>query len=540
MARYKDGFTATARTIAAKSQDSLYSNPVAHKLRQKQIDSNLTDAFEQYHEDIVSYAHDLMEIQLWQKQLEICEALINHRLVCVRSAHSTGKSYLLGILINFFFDTLYPLVGIGTAPTNKLITQVMFAYARQFRGLNTEVLKDYWRGTAAPLLQSAEEHYFTGLTSSTPDALQGRHGPNVVIIVDEAVGVPSEMFEALESLMVGDNVYVLCIYNPTDPGSYVSKLENSPGWHTVTMSAYDHPNIWTGVERLGEGRSTTEDLPYPGAINLSRFEQLLKQWSTQIDEQQYNESRDILLPSSILKDELEYFRPGPIAEARLLGRWPNISFNTIFSEGEVDNSFTNIIKDGPDDFLTIGVDVARFGSDFSAFCVRFGNKILYMNEINGLSTTEVTEYTIQLVRKYAVQYEVSAFEVDIAVDGIGIGAGVVDQLRDYGYNVHDINVSERAFNSDEYANLRSELWFEVHKLFNDRKVSLARISKEHKFNLKKQLLAPRYVYEQRGRRKIETKATTKKRIERSPDIADALMLAFAVNTDFSNGLTYTT
>jgi len=533
-------FTALAKDL--KTLSDRRSMPLTQKRLEQQLDAQelRAQAFSAYTNNIQLYAQTFFNTTLWAKQLEIVNALQDYNYVCVRSAHSTGKSYLLGILINYFFDTYYPLIGIGSAPTQKLVQNVMFAYARQFRNMAPGILESYWDGPKMPRLASGENHYFEGIVTSDPTSIQGRHGPNVVILLDEAVGIKPEMFEALESLMIGDVVKVLAIYNPTDPSSYVAGVEKRAGWKTITMSAYDHPNIWVGVERMAEGKSATTDLPYPGAINLARFEQLLLQWSDQITEQDYKLGRDIILPSSLLTDELQYFRPGPIAAARLLGRWPDTNMNNIFSEYDIDLAVTAIVPEKPEDLLTIGVDVARFGADFSSFCVRHGNRILELFEVNGLSTVEVAARVVQLAVKYSDIYEVPHKAIDIAVDAVGIGAGVYDTLHDAGYSAHDINVAERAYNQEKYANLRTELWFETHQLFHSHDISLARIDAHTRNELAKQLIAPLYRYDRYARRQIESKDDTKKRINRSPDLADALMLAYAVNTANSSGITTST
>lgn len=530
-------FTDLARDANTKIQ--MHKSALVKRKLERPVDemSKRAQQFEQYFDNVADYANDFLGIHFWQKQQEIANALRDKDKVLVRSAHSTGKSYLLGVLINFYFDTVYPLVGIGNAPTKKLVTSVMFSYARQFRSTNIMTLGDYWAGPIAPKLTTNEGHYFEGIVTSDPTAVQGRHGENVVLLIDEAVGISSEMFESLESLMVGDYVKVLAIYNPTDPSSYVAQLEKSAGWHTITMSAYDHPNVWTGVERIADGRRATDTLPFPGAINLNRFEQLLKQWSFRINKSDYDPGRDIILPTSLLYDELEYYRPGPIASARLLGRWPEVSMNAIFTDFTVDNAIHNILKTDFTDQVTIGVDVARFGSDFSAFCVRHGGKILELFEINGLSTVAVTNKAVELAKKYSEIFEVPAMSIDIAVDTIGLGAGVYDNLNEAGYNAHEINVSEKAWNSEAYGNLRSELWFEVHNMFITNQISLGNVSSVTTLDLKKQLVAPLFNYDRLGRRMVEPKDDTKKRLDRSPDLADAVMLAFAVNTEFTSGIT---
>ena len=535
----KKTFTNIARDFSAlsvKRQTPLVKQKMSKPIDPKQLRA---DSFAKYKGDIARYAKDFFDVTLWDKQLEIVEALENHHFVCVRSAHSTGKSYLLGILINYFFDTYYPLIGIGSAPTQKQVQNVMFAYARLFRTYAGEILEDFWEGPKKPRIATSEGHYFEGIVTTDPTNMQGRHGPNVVILLDEAVKIKHEMFEALESIMIADNVKVLAIYNPTDPSSYIAAAEKRAEWHVVTMSAYDHPNIWTGVERLQEGKLSTQDLPYPGAVNLKWFEEHLKLWSDRIDEREYDPSKDVILPSSVLHDELEYYRPGPIASARLLGKWAETSLNSVFSEYEITAATTNIVAKEDDDLLTIGVDVARYGSDFSSFCVRHGNRVLELFEINGLNVVEVVARTVEVCKKYSDMYETPMKVIDIAVDNIGIGAGVEDVLQEAGYNVYGINVSERAMNSEAYFNLRSELWFEVHQYFHNKDLSLARIPSHIRDDLSKQLLSPMYKYDRWGRRQLEAKDDTKKRLGRSPDLADAMMLSFAVNTEFSTGITAT-
>lgn len=536
----KKTFTTLAKELQLINEKR--ATPLTKKRLEKELDPRevRAQAFAPYVNNVQLYAQTFFNTQLWEKQLEIVQALQDYNYVCVRSAHSTGKSYLLGILINYFFDTYYPLIGIGSAPTQKLVQNVMFAYARQFRNMALEVLTDFWDGPKMPRIATGENHYFEGIVTSDPTSIQGRHGPNVVMLLDEAVGIKPEMFEALESLMIGDMVKVLAIYNPTDPSSYIASVEKRPGWKTVTMSAYDHPNIWVGVERVAEGRSATDDLPYPGAINLARFEQMLKQWSDPITAQDYNPGKDIILPSSLLYNELQYFRPGPIAAARLLGRWPDTNMNNIFSEYDIETAVSSIVPAQIEDTITIGVDVARFGSDFSSFCVRHGNRILELFEVNGLSTVEVAGRVVQLAVKYGDIYEIPFKTIDIAIDAIGIGAGVYDSLQDAGYNCHEINVSERAFNQEKYTNLRTELWFETHQLFHDKNINISRIDPQTRNELSKQLIAPLYKYDRYGRRQIESKDDTKKRIGRSPDLADALMLAYAVNSTVNTGITVST
>jgi hypothetical protein len=109
------------------------------------------------------------------------------------------------------------------------------------------------------------------------------------------------------------------------------------------------------------------------------------------------------------------------------------------------------------------------------------------------------------------------------VDSIGLGAGVADRLRELGFNVRDVNVSEAAsLMNAQAAKLRDELWLTVKDWLATRAVHIPKHDE-----LRAELVAPTYTFLSNGRIKVESKGELKKRGMRSPDIADALCLTFA-------------
>ena len=115
--------------------------------------------------------------------------------------------------------------------------------------------------------------------------------------------------------------------------------------------------------------------------------------------------------------------------------------------------------------------------------------------------------------------------VEVLVDDDGVGGGVLDQ-RD-GYNFLAISAAERAIEADGYPNRRSEMWFTVVGLALEERLDMSRLSAESLELLRRQVMAPTWKVDSQGRRVVEAKAETKRRIGRSPDDADALNLAFA-------------
>jgi hypothetical protein len=110
----------------------------------------------------------------------------------------------------------------------------------------------------------------------------------------------------------------------------------------------------------------------------------------------------------------------------------------------------------------------------------------------------------------------------ILIDVIGIGAGVVDRLRELGLPVRGINVSEAAAQNDKYRNLRTELWFKGLDFLQQRACSLPRIE-----TLMQDLVGPRYSYTSTGKLAAESKKDMKQRGLKSPNHADAWLLTLA-------------
>jgi hypothetical protein len=111
------------------------------------------------------------------------------------------------------------------------------------------------------------------------------------------------------------------------------------------------------------------------------------------------------------------------------------------------------------------------------------------------------------------------------VDSIGLGAGVVDRLRELGLPVRGINVSESPALKNSYKNLRTELWFKAKAWFEHRDCSMPKDDE-----LCADLVSVKYLSpDSAGRLAIESKDQTKRRIRRSPDVADAFVLTFGAD-----------
>jgi hypothetical protein len=160
------------------------------------------------------------------------------------------------------------------------------------------------------------------------------------------------------------------------------------------------------------------------------------------------------------------------------------------------------------------------GSDASALAKRRGAVVEEIQTWKGLDLMQLTGAVV-------AEYEAlppSKQPVEILVDSIGLGAGVLDRLRELGLPARGINVAESPALKGTYANLRAELWFKCKAWLANRDV---KIPKDEQ--LFAELASPRYTFTSSGKMQVESKENMKKRGLSSPDKADALCLCLATD-----------
>lgn len=173
---------------------------------------------------------------------------------------------------------------------------------------------------------------------------------------------------------------------------------------------------------------------------------------------------------------------------------------------------------GPGAAKVIGVDVARFGSDASVLYFRHGRDgapIPYERHL-GWDTMQL----VGRVSEWARRWRPDAIFVD---DG-GVGGGVVDRLRQLGFNeVRGINFGARSdcsLNGEKAANKRTEKWLAAREWLEGGTLPRSEA-------LCAELCAPLYRYDAQNALMLERKDAMRRRGVPSPDIADAFALTFA-------------
>lgn len=223
---------------------------------------------------------------------------------------------------------------------------------------------------------------------------------------------------------------------------------------------------------------------------------------------------DVLLRAGLLPEplilEMEEDKKDPATFAHVwLGEPLNQADNAIISRTAV----LEAMQRDPDDegAVEVGVDVARMGDDRTVFKKR-----------KGMAIVDSLTLTHEPIPNQADKLEVFVgFDKDvlIKVDDTGVGGGLTDEMIRRGYRVMPINFGAASSDPDKYPNLISEMWFYLASIMGEVAMPMSDV-------LMGELTGRLWKMDTKGRRKVESKDDYKKRGNRSPDEADATILAY--------------
>jgi phage terminase large subunit len=450
-----------------------------------------------------AFARHALGSSWWQKQREVAQSVAHHRRTAVKSANGVGKTYLAADLALWFLYCYQPSIVVTTAPTRRQVRHLLWEeIRRRFQGaresLPGELLKD--RLTVGP------GWYALGLATDEPTRFQGFHAENLLIVFDEASGIAEEIWEAAEGIAVGKNNRIVAIGNPmTASGRFYRIFQSDPLWRRHTISALDHPNV-TGV-----------GAPIPGAVTAEAIEERVMQWCEEILE------GEACAESDLLRWRGRLYRPNNAFRVRVLGEFPDSAEDTLIPLRWIEAAAARWREEyrfgeGLTGVRRAAADVARFGGDWTVIGLRIGSVVARLEATQGCDLMEVAGRVARLAQE--------ARPESIAIDGIGIGAGVADRLQELRIaGVEAVNVSLPAHDREHFANRRAELYWGLRERFRTGDITIPPDEA-----LCSQLAQIRYTYTSRGQVQIASKEAMRRRGHASPDHADMLALLFDSST----------
>jgi hypothetical protein len=440
-----------------------------------------------YLEDPVGWVDAKLGEFLWSTQREIAMSVVANRYTGVQSCHDSGKSFIASRLACWWLDVHAPgeAFVVSSAPTQTQVEAILWreigkAHRKgDLDGRITYGMVPQWK-LGQEIVGYGRKPQDLSNREEAMAAFQGIHARYVLIILDEAGGIPKWLFDAADALATNEHARVLAIGNPDDPHSHFVSQVMKPGsdWSRITIDGYETPNF------------TGEEVP--------------------------DDLRQLLL-SQLWVDERKqrWGESSPLFTSKVRGRAPDISDNTVFSPA--------LLKAAQERELPrkrrgqLGCDIARMGEDRTELYANRGGVIRHVHSAGKQDTMATTGMIARVLREKGAEL------LAAHIDAVGVGAGVYDRLRELKFPVFEFNAGWKARDTERFVDRRAEVFWTLREQMQDGEVDLPPDGDDDE--LISQLGSLRFFLDSRGRIRIESKEEMRKRGLPSPDRADAASMA---------------
>lgn len=432
----------------------------------------------------VAWITDRLGEFVWSKQREIAESVAANRRTAVPSAHEMGKSFMASRLVAWWLDVHPPgeAFVVTTAPTAPQVRAILWREInrahRKGNLLGRTNQTEWWINEELVAFGRKPSDY-------DPAAFQGIHARYVLIVLDEACGIPESIWVAAQSLAANEHSRMLAIGNPDDPQSHFATVcRPDSGWNVIHVDGMQSPNF------------TGEEIP---------------------------DSLHDLLMSPVYEQEMraDYGADHPFYISKIGGQFPDDNPNGLIPLSAI--RACQIERE----WGSLQLLPVEIGFDVGA-----GGDQAVLRERRGVKTGRVERHRTsdsEVLVGHAVRFIQETGATSIKVDVIGVGWAVAGRLAGlraqgvHGADVVTVNVGESSTSPERFPKLRDQIWWECGRnLIRDGAVDLIDLDE----TTIAQLIAPTWKPDGAGRVQVEKKDETKKRLKRSPDDADAWLLAY--------------
>ena len=438
-----------------------------------------SEAINFYIDHPVEFAIDILKVQPTLEQQAVMNDVAKFPMVSVKSGHGVGKSALESWIIWWYISTRpYPKI-LCTAPTKHQLHDILWAEVSKWKRNSKSLDEDFeWTSEKIYLKGSQEEWFAIARTSNKPDALQGTHAEHVLIIIDEASGVPDIVFEPVLGSMSTIDAKLLMCGNPTQLVGFFYES------HTTKRELY---------------KTHTIDGSKCGRVDKNYVQTIIDMFGKDSD----------------------------VYRVRVAGEFPKsnpdsfIGLDIIRTEKKV----IDVVES-----IDLGVDVARYGDDESVVATTYNkSQVERLNVFKHNDTMKLTGQIVNIIKMLNLKYPLVIVRVKIDCDGLGVG--VYDRLKEV---IVEKNLKAKAIECHfggkggkvsydepiEYYNSTGIMWGTLRSKLKNNEITIP-----NNEELIKQITNRKYFINSDGTIKLERKEDMKKRNVHSPDRADAVVLS---------------
>jgi hypothetical protein len=398
----------------------------------------------------------------------------------VSSGRGIGKSALVSWITIWMLTTRIGSTTIISANSESQLRSVTWAEITKWLAM---ALNSHWFEVSATRLMPAK--WLTELverdlkkgtrywgvegrlwSAENPDAYAGVHNfDGVLVVFDEASGIDDSIWAVTSGFFT----------------------ENTPNRFWM---AFSNPRRNTGY--------------FYEAFNSKR-----EFWTTKVVDARTVEGTDKQVYQQIID---EYGADSSQAHVEVYGQFPSEGDDQFISASLVDEAMKRPKYQDASAPIVIGVDPARFGADATVIAIRQGRDIIAIQRHRGDDTMTVVGHVIEAIEEYKPAL--------VVIDEGGLGAGIVDRLKEQRYKIKGVNFGNKSSNPVMYGNKRAEMWGKMKDWLKTASIPLDRF-------LKTDLISPMMKPDSKGTIFLESKKDMKARGLASPDAADAICVTFA-------------
>ena len=481
----------------------------------------LEPPFFQYEKDPVGFIQNVLGVEyLTPEQITIAESVRDNIETNVQSCHGSGKSFISAMLVLYWVFAVGG-VALSTAPTRSQVNDILWAEIRRMYDRHKKKLGGNRGELFIKLSETANAKGFT-VRDYSYDDFQGRHADKLFLIQDESGGIKRAVNDGFEASLTGANNRGLRIGNPVVSGT---PFEEACKKHHIRISAWSHINVKWAYELCSDGIHRLKREVADAILDVNREVRPQSQWPEWCPRDQ--------IPGAISISWIEATRAkgenSNFWQSRIEAFFPTDSEQSVIPRSWVTSSRARYDAD-PAHWDAIaarfqpryGLDVGD-GEDSHALA-KWRGPVLYMCEAYPTrGDRQDVSRTVSLAAHAAINEEGV-----IVVDQIGVGAGALSMLLDYGHSAVAAFWGNAADDSVAFANRKAEQFWKLREALRNEEVALAPLGK-YEDELIEDLAGTYYEITTSGKIKIEDKEAVRKRLHRSTNCGDAVVIAFSAS-----------
>ncbi len=443
-------------------------------------DQAAIDCIARWREDPVTMVRELFGVEPDPWQAVVLRKFPTKQRQAMKACKGPGKTALLAWCCwNFLLTRPHPKI-VATSITGDNLRDNLWVEMSKWQQKSPLLAASFtWAAERITSNDHPETWWMSARTwskgadsSQQANTLAGIHADYVLFVLDESGGIPDAVMAAAEGgLSTGVECKIVQAGNPTHL--------SGPLYRACTRERH----LWDVTEITGD-----PDDPM-------RSSRISVQWA---------------------REQIQkYGKDNPWVLVNVFGKFPPGQSNALLGIDDCTAAAGRTVTQASyyDEVKILGVDVARFGDDRSVLQPRQGKVAFVPKVFRNLDTMQLAGQVATFIR---------AWDPDaVFIDQTGIGAGVVDRLRQLGFPVIGIDNGQGAIDAEQFLNRRAEMWWKLAEWVK------AGGCIPDDAELLGELVAPTYKFTPDNRLQLESKADLKKRGLPSPDKADALSLTFA-------------